>query len=82
MIDKIQAISEKVKSLVDEFKPKVPLMVALRKKGMKDRHWEEISKKVGIQIKPGDDPNFTFTKVLEFGLMDHLEYCIDTGERA
>ena len=33
---------------IDEFRPKVPLVVALRKTGMKDRHWEEISKVAGI----------------------------------
>ena len=29
-----------------KFHPKVPLMVALRKKGMYERHWEEISKRI------------------------------------
>ena len=32
---------------MDEFKPKVPVLVALRKKGMNNRHWEEISEKIG-----------------------------------
>jgi len=36
-------ISEKIKSGVDEFKTTVPLAVALRKEGMKDRHWDAIS---------------------------------------
>ena len=39
----ISKIGETVKSKLDEFRPKVPLMVALRKKGMKDRHWEQVS---------------------------------------
>lgn len=55
-------------------------MVALRKKGMKDRHWEQISEKVGFEVKPYE--GFTFTKLLEMGLMAHVETCVDIGERA
>jgi len=36
-------IAKIIKAEVDEFKPKVPLMVALRKAGMKDRHWKMVS---------------------------------------
>ena len=35
----IAAIGEAVKNNMEEFKPKLPLMVALRRDGMKDRHW-------------------------------------------
>lgn len=37
-------------------------MVALRKKGMYERHWSEITEKVGFEVKPTED--FTFTNVL------------------
>ena len=43
-MSQIVAIGEKVKQEMDSFKPKLPLMVALRKEGMKDRHWAEVSK--------------------------------------
>lgn len=33
-------IANTVKKELDEFKPKVPLMVALRKPGMMQRHWD------------------------------------------
>lgn len=36
-------ITQEVKRQIDEFKPKVPLLVALRKKGMMPRHWKQIS---------------------------------------
>ncbi len=42
-------------------------MVALRQPGMQDRHWKEISDKMGIEVKP--NPEFTFNKALEMGLM-------------
>ena len=41
-----------VKAQLDEFRPKVPVMVALRKKGMTERHWDQISAKVGFPVKP------------------------------
>jgi len=45
-------IAENVKSQIDTFRPKVPLMVALRKQGMKERHWNQISDKVGFKVDP------------------------------
>jgi len=44
----IEGIANKVKKEMDEFKPKVPLLVALRNKGMTGRHWKEISVKAGF----------------------------------
>lgn len=55
-------------------------MVALRKNGMYDRHWEQITQEVGYEVKPTED--FTFTKLLDLGLMKNLESCIEVGERA
>jgi dynein heavy chain len=37
---KILKIAETMKKNIDDFKPYVPLAVALRKEGMKDRHWD------------------------------------------
>ena len=36
----IVEVGDKVKTEMDKFKPNLPLMVALRKDGMKDRHWK------------------------------------------
>lgn len=79
-IEAILKIAQMVKSQLDEFRPKVPVMVALRKKGMTDRHWEQISSKVGFDVKPTDD--FTFGKVIDMGLIKHPEVCIEIGEKA
>lgn len=40
---KITRIADSMKKNIDDFKPYVPLAVALRKDGMKDRHWDHIS---------------------------------------
>jgi len=56
---------------LDEFRPKVPLLLALRKKGMTERHWNLVSAAMGIidpPLRPNED--FTFAKALELGLMD------------
>jgi dynein heavy chain len=45
-------IAQSVKEQIDEFKPKVPLMVSLRKKGLVERHWKQISDKVGFEVLP------------------------------
>lgn len=35
----IMKIAENIKNSVEEFKPQVPIVVALRTQGMKERHW-------------------------------------------
>jgi len=45
-------IAKTIKEDIDAFKPIVPLAEALRKDGMFDRHWKELSDAVGIDIKP------------------------------
>ena len=76
----ILKITQQVKEEFDEFRPKVPLMVALRKQGMKDRHWEQISTQVGKTVAP--DPSFTFQTCLDLKLMDHVNFCVEVGEKA
>ena len=73
-------IAETIKKQIDEFKPKVPLMVALRKNGMKDRHWKQISEAVGFEVKP--DEGFNFQKALDIGLLKSVDACVEVGERA
>ena len=55
-------------------------MVALRKDGMYERHWEKITDNVGFKVEPTED--FTFTKLLNLGLMDNLDICMEVGEAA
>lgn len=45
---KIKRIAETVKEEVEAFKIYVPMAVALRTEGLKDRHWEQISTACGI----------------------------------
>ena len=77
--DKIFQICFKYKTLVDEFKPKGELAVALTR-GLKDRHWEEITKKTGIDCTPRE--GFTFQNILDQGMIKYLEICSEVGEKA
>ena len=55
-------------------------MVALRTQGMKDRHWEVLSKRVGFEVKPHE--GFTFQECMNMNLADHTEAIVDIGEKA
>jgi dynein heavy chain len=63
---------ESVRAELEDFKKYLPLILALRSPGMRERHWTQISEEIGIVI-PHDDPEYTLTKVLEDGLPDHME---------
>lgn len=65
---------------MEEFKPFVPLAMALRTEGMKDRHWEGISEKVGFEVKPFE--GFTFNQCLQMDLYKFSEEIVDIGEKA
>ena len=73
-------IAETIKKGVEDFKTTVPLAVALRKEGMKERHWDQISEAVGFDIRPDED--FTLTKVIEKGMLDHVAVAEEVGEKA
>lgn len=80
-IEPMCKITDVIKVQLDQFRPKVPLMVALRKDGMKERHWEQISEKVGFTVQPtGED--FCFQDILNMKLLDFSELCCEIGERA
>lgn len=75
----LEAASE-VKGWIAEFAPYVPLIQALRNPGMRDRHWEQLSQKLGFEVKP--DESFTFTHALEKGLQNHIDAIAKVGEFA
>jgi dynein heavy chain len=76
----ILEIGESIKDVLSQFKPFVPIAIALRKDGMKDRHWEALSEKVGFHVHPTED--FNFQMLIDMNLVDHVAACEDIGERA
>ena len=76
----ILKIAESIKSDIDEFKPFVPLALAMRTEGMKERHWETISMKVGFEVKPYE--GFTFNNCIDMDLQKFMTEIVDIGEKA
>jgi len=77
---KISANAAAVKAAVDDFKPQVPLALALRKEGMEERHWDQLSAAVGFDVRPVE--GFTLTTLVDKGLLGHAETAEEVGERA
>lgn len=73
-------VAEEVKQWITEFLPFAPLIQALRNPGMRERHWEQVSEKLGFEFKMDD--KLTFTKCLELRLQDHVESIVKVGEFA
>jgi dynein heavy chain len=69
-----------MKAAVDAFKPVVPVALALRKEGMRDRHWDQLSTSVGFDVRPVE--GFTLTSLVDLGLLAHAEVAEEVGERA
>lgn len=47
---------------------------------MYDRHWKEITTRVGFEVKPTED--FTFEKLLDMGMLKYSDICVEVGEKA
>ncbi|XP_053995639.1 dynein axonemal heavy chain 1-like [Hylaeus anthracinus] len=67
----VQAIATTIKDQIDEFKPYIPLIQALREPGMKDRHFEQLSAQTGIQMTL--TPIITFKNLLVLGIHEFEE---------
>jgi dynein heavy chain len=71
-----------VQTEVKEFRPLVPLLLALRNQGMAPWHWEQIELATGIKVGDVSAPDFTLHRVVNLGLETHLEVCEKVAESA
>jgi len=65
-----------MKDEVDKFRPVVPVAVSLRKDGMYDRHWQQLSESIQKESKDPTykiypEPGFTLTNAIEKGLCNY-----------
>ncbi|KAJ1569497.1 Dynein heavy chain 1, axonemal [Cladochytrium tenue] len=65
------SVANQLKEEMDDFKPYLPLIQALRNPGMRDRHWEKLSEELSMKIHP--DESFTLTNLLNMKLLDQVE---------
>ena len=72
--DPLIEMASVVKQQIETFKKKVPLLVGLKKEGIKQRHWEEIQKTTKIPLKITENLNFEY--LIKQGLLEHSQICI------
>lgn len=76
------AIADAVKRQIDEFRPNLPLILALRNPGMRQRHWDALRAALPVEL-PQPDETLTLSKLLsEYELQGHLELITATGDTA
>ncbi|KAL1116324.1 hypothetical protein AAG570_005819 [Ranatra chinensis] len=64
-------IAEMVRGKVEKFRQFVPVLQAICNPGMQQRHWDEISQAVGIELRP--TPESTLAEFIELGLTKYVE---------
>ncbi|CAD7963334.1 unnamed protein product [Amoebophrya sp. A120] len=77
----VLAITEQIKEELADFQQYVPLIVAMRNEGMKERHWTQISELVGVTIDP-EMENFSLQNFIDLGLMNTVTEISDIGDRS
>ncbi|XP_077305116.1 dynein axonemal heavy chain 3 [Lithobates pipiens] len=73
-------VAENVKLKIDKFKVHLPIISVICNRGMKSRHWEEISEIVGFDIAP--EPNTSLINMLEYGLSKFIDKMEQIGAAA
>ena len=74
-------IASQVRSQIAEFIPHVPWIMAIRNQGMRERHWTEMSEKVGIELNP-ENGDFTIQAAFDMELFKHTELLQKIGDKA
>jgi dynein heavy chain len=58
---------------IEEFLPVMPLVLALRNPGMRERHWLRLTADTGKDLMVATTPDFTLNKLRTMGLDDQIE---------
>ena len=74
------SIASLIRSQVLTFRPEVPLLVTLRNPGMRNRHWEQISKQLEVNLIPIE--KFTTEQIIAMNLKDNLDIIQKISESA
>ena len=64
-------VCEELRDKVTGFGENLPLIVALRNPGLRERHWKEMSEELGFPVKA--DASFSLTRALQLELPKHIE---------
>ncbi|GMI07902.1 hypothetical protein TrRE_jg5473 [Triparma retinervis] len=76
-------IAKQVKASVDEFKPTVPIIIALCNQGMRERHWNDVvSNSDNIPSSFKIDETLTYNAIMETGIPNNIEAITKISEKA
>ncbi|XP_045521817.1 dynein axonemal heavy chain 1-like [Pieris brassicae] len=79
-LPKVQQVALTIRDDIDEFKPLIPVIQAVRNPGMKERHWNEFMDRAGITVTMNEKQ--TFQMCLKQGMADHAGLIAEIGELA
>ncbi|XP_075982332.1 dynein axonemal heavy chain 1-like [Anticarsia gemmatalis] len=79
-LPKVQQVATTIRDDIDEFRPLIPVIQAVRNPGMKERHWNEFMEKAGITVTMNEKQ--TFQMCLKQGVAAHAELIAEIGELA
>ncbi|XP_043666184.1 dynein axonemal heavy chain 1-like [Vespula pensylvanica] len=77
---KVAAVAEYIRDQIEDFKPYVGMIEALRNPGMKPRHFDELSIVTGIQMAL--TPTLTFKELILLGIMQYEEIVMTVADEA
>ncbi|XP_060806154.1 dynein axonemal heavy chain 1-like [Amyelois transitella] len=79
-LPKVQEVAIVIRDDIDEFRPLIPVIQAVRNPGMKERHWNEFMERAGITVTMNEKQ--TFSMCLKQGVAAHAELIAEIGELA
>jgi len=77
----ISNLALSVRAEIDEFKPLMPIITALRNPGLRERHWESLSADLGFEVAPGLTLN-TLKDVVSMNLQSYEDKVVKSCEGA
>ncbi|XP_029908318.1 dynein heavy chain 1, axonemal [Myripristis murdjan] len=76
----VQMVATEIRSKIEDFLPYIPLIQGLRNPEMRSCHWQMLSDRIQINVKP--QANLTLSRCLELGLQNHVDEIAHVAEVA
>ena len=80
VLPEIVELCNTYKQITIDYKNTVELAIALTQQGYTEMHWNDILQKTGFDCCPRE--GFTFKHIIDGGMLKHLDFCVEVGERA
>lgn len=79
-IPAVQSVAIEIRNQIDEFKPLIPLILAVKNPGMRERHWNKFREITGIDLVWSN--TLTFNECLSLGIEEFGEDITKISETA